>query len=403
MAGKMMRDSKPRKIVESTTLMDSIIIGNEKEIEKHVMNTLRIMKPHMNELGAALATPGPENRPVFTKVHERKFIDASGIHFDDITKAIKNCDAISDTFTTQTNEFYIMVSCLISYHYKNKTIINKMEIAKILNMYLALRIYKAAFGAFFPNYLPNPDVMAATIERLNSNRYNLKKYKTIFNTIAYIADSHFENFEDILRNSIDDNVTYYITNLYSRIKQMMRLIANMYYENHEKGIRQGTDNMQSENDEGETYLNDVENVSSLVAINSRKIYMSFVSDTVANPKILRQVCKSTGVSFSKMTLTINTMMSSREPLVEDLVVKMLGLYYSKGGKTVKSTKFISEMYNVYSVSNSADKQILDIKEILHQVMVKYSKSYLLTTHAGQISNLKKTLWLYIVIYAVEVL
>ena len=244
--------------------------------------------------------------------------------------------------------------------------------------------------------------MSATIEALGSNRFNVKKYKTMFNTIVYISESHYENFQDILENPIDDNIIYYISNLYGRIKLMMRVISRMYYENHKKGIRQGTDTLQSEGEDGEAYLNEVENISTLVAINSRKIYLSFVSDTVANPKILRNVCSLTKVSYSKMTITIGKILDAREPLIEQLLVKMLSSFYAKGGSVIKSSRFINAMVDIYKVSNSADTIILEIKELLDVLMKKYSKDYLSTSHAGQLSNLKKTLFLYLTLYAVDI-
>ena len=404
MSAKTSRDTVDRKnITHELVLHNGIIVKNLKTISNHTEDTLKLVSRHITDMGAAMATAGPEKRIVFTKVNEDAFVKSVGINPHDIDTAIKHCKIISSKFKTLSNPFYILMSAMISYHYKKKTMVGKVEYAKVLTLYLSLRIYKAAFGAFFPSYLPNPDVMAATIERLGSNRFNVKKYKTMFNTIVYISESHYENFQDILENPIDDNIIYYISNLYSRIKLMMRLISNKYYENHKKGIRQSTDTVQSEGDDGDTYLNDVENISTMVAINSRKIFMSFVSDTVASPKILKQVCSITNVSFSKMTITFNLILSKREQMVETLLVKMLSHYYMNGGKVIKSAKFVNSMVDIYKVSNSADETILEIKTILHELMTKYSKDYLKTSHAGQLSNLKKTIFLYIALYAVDVM
>ena len=392
-----------KKLQKTTTLVDYTIKNMDSKIIKSLPNVIRVIRPHITKLSSLMSTPGPEKRPVFTKIDEKKFIDSTGIPFRSVTNAISKCKLIKKTFITQTNEFFILSSLLIFFHYKNKTIYKKVEIGKVLNLYMGLRIYKNAFSSFFPNYLPNPDVMAATIEGLDSNRYNLKKYKTIYNTIVYIADSHYENFEEILKDPIDDNIIYYIINLYNRIKLMMRTIANLYYENHEKGVKQGTDVLLNETDDGETYLSEVENVSSLIVINSRKIYMSFISDNICNPKILRSVCKNTKISLSKMTITINKMIRSRDELIETLIIKILTYFYMNGGKQIKSTKFISMMYNVYSVSNTTNNTVLEIKEILDKLMRKYSKEYLQTNNVSSISNLKKTLFLYLIFYIVDIL
>lgn len=394
---------KRKKLQGTTTLVDMIINRNEKIIDKNVPKVINEMKKHIDELSSVLSTPGPENRPRFTRVHEENFIQSTGIRLNIITNAIKKCKMIDDNHLTRNNEFYILISLLISYHYRNNTEYKKVSVGRLLNLYLALRIYKTSFSLFFPYYVPNPEVMAATIERLNSNRFNIKKHKTVFNTIVYIADSHYENFQDIMQDPIDDNTLYYIQNLYNRIKLMMKTIANLYMENHKKGVREGISNLQSENDEGETYLNEVENISTLVSINSKKIYLSFVSDSVANPKILHAVCKKTKVSFSKMTITINKMIESRDPLLEMLIVKMLSHYYVSGGSVIKSTRFINAMVEAYSVSNTSDETIIAIKDLLDALMKKYSKTYLETNNVGSISCLKKTLLLYITLYSIDVL
>ncbi|MFW6047395.1 MAG: hypothetical protein ACOCP4_06405, partial [Candidatus Woesearchaeota archaeon] len=150
MSAKTSRNIIKRKNLHNTTvLVDEILRGNEKVIDKNVTNMVKMMRSHMNKLSSLMSTPGPEKRPVFTKIHEKEFIDSTGIKFDSVTKAIRKCDLIDEKFVTQNNEFYILISILIAYHYKKKSVINKNSLGKILTLYLALRIYKAAFGAFF--------------------------------------------------------------------------------------------------------------------------------------------------------------------------------------------------------------------------------------------------------------
>jgi len=404
MPAKTSRNIIERKNMKNTSfLYDGIVKNHKKEIDSSIDTSMRVISKHINDLGMMLATPGPEKRISFSKINEDNFIESVGIDISNITNSINECPLIKKHFLTYTNPFYILISNLISYHYKNKTTHNKIEIGKVFNLYLTLRIYKAAFGTFFPNYLPNPEAMAATIENLGSNRFNIKKYKTIFATLVYISESHYENFHDILETPIDDNILYYISNLYGRIKLMMRLISNKYYENHANGVRQGTDNLQEEGSDGDMYLKEIDNVSTLVAINSRKIYLYFVSDSVANPKILRSVCEITGVSFSKMCITVNKMLESREPMIESLLVKILSHFYSSGGTVIKSAKFVNHSIEIYKVSNSADQTIIEIKRLLDSIMNKYSESYKMTSHVGLLSNMRKTIYLYIILYACDVM
>ena len=403
MAAKTMRDTISRKLINTTVLRDNILKGNDKIIEEHTQNIIKVISPHISDISALMATPGPEKRISFTKVNEMDFINASGIPIESVNSGINNCKLISKTFLTYSNPFYILLSSLISYHYRNKTMNGTIEVAKLYTLYLSLRIYKVAFGTFFPNYVPNPETMAYTIENLESNRFNVKKYKTIFKTIIYISDTHYDNFKDILANPIDDNILYYISNLYGRIKQMMRLISNKYYENHEKGLKQGTDTLYSKGDEdSDDYLNNVENISSLITVNSRKIYYSFISDSVPNALILKNVCEQTGMSFSKMMITMSKVIDSKEPMIEELLIKMLSYFFLNGGTTIKSSKFINDMVACYTVSNSADENIISMKAILEKIMNKYSVEFLKSSHIAHKSMMRKCLFLYLVLFSVNV-
>lgn len=400
---KVMRDTIQRKNMHNTrTLVEGILKDNDKVIDKNVPLMLKTMGKHIDELSALMSTPGPEKRIKFNKEHELNFINSTGINIDDVNRSVKSCAKIQDNFNTLNNPFYVLSSVLSSYHYKKNTIYGKTEVSKMITVYLGLRIYKSAFATFFKHFEPNPDTMALTIDKLNSNRFNIKKYKTIYNTIIYIAQSHHDNFKDILEDSIDDNITYYIINLTNRIRFMMKLISNLYYENHEKGLKQTTDSVQAENDEGDKFLNDIQNVSTLILSNSRKIFMRLVSDVTSDPRILITVCKMTTTSESKFALTLNKMMHDKEPLLEKLIIKMLAYFYTTGNKNIKSQKFINVMYGVYSVSNSVDPRIIEIKDILHKIMHKYHDSYRQTNHAGMLSNLRKCLHLYITFYIVKV-
>jgi len=391
------------KTSTTTDLYDSILKPYLSVLNND--NTLKLIKtilPHHGELTAALSTPGPQNRPKFTVQHENVFIEASGISGDAIVNGISKCFQIKKNFLTLSNNFIILIVLLISYHYKKKTVVKNIDVAEFLTLYLGMRIYKTVFGQFWPHYLPNQEVMAATIEGLDSNRFLIKKYKSVYKVIEYISKTHYsENFTDKLDKPLDRNIIYYFQNLYNRIHLMMKGIANAYYENHDKGIKTGSTTIQSEDGEGDTYLNDNESVSSLITSLSRKIFLKFMSDTVANPKFLKIACAATGMSASKMQMTVNSMLAAKESLIEEIVVKMLTVFFTNGGKEVKSAKFISTMVEVYSVSNTANDIIKEVKDLLDKIMKKYSKVYLQTANVNTQSRLKKTLFLYIVLYIVD--
>jgi len=399
-SGDLTNDGKS----DASILFDTIIKPHMSVLNND--NTLKLMKsiiPHHGELAALMSTPGPQKKPRFTAVDEDNFIKASGISSDTVAKGIGQCCQIKSNFLTLNNRFMILIVLLIAYHYKKKTVIKDINVGEFLTIYLGLRLYKNTYGQFFKHYEPNADVMAATIDGLDSNRFLIKKFKSIYKTIEYISKTHYnENFTGKIEKPTDDNVLYYFQNLYNRIHLMMKGIANAYYENHKKGVKTGTATTQSDDEEGESYMNNVENVSSLITSMSRKIFLKFISDTVANPAFLKVACDVTGMSTSKMLMTVNKMLEGKEPLVENLIVKMLTHFFTSGGQTIQSAKFINEMIKAYKVSNTSSDLIKEIKDILDKIMKKYSKTYLQTSNVSTLSKLKFTLYIYIILYIVDV-
>ena len=403
-------DSKTKKSVAAVTtveasydLFDNIIKPNLQLLGGNsVIDMLKVINPHYTSLLNTMSTPGPQNRPSFSGVDESNFIKSTKIDEEIISEGIGKCLNIKSNFRTLNTKFIILCCLLIFLHNHRKTMIKTLNVAEFLTKYLGLRLYKTAFSTFWPQYPPNASIMTATIDSMDSNRFNIKKYKSIHGAVEYISVSHFENFKLLLDDSSDKNIIYYVLNLRNRIHLMVKGIANAYYENEEKGNSTGTTTVQGEDDEGDTYMNDVDNVSALITKKSRKIFLSFINDTVANPEILRVACAVTKISVSKMQITINQMLENKEPILEDVIVQMLSHWYTSGGDDIKSKKFIAEMTKVYSVSNSSNVYILKVKELLEKILEKYSATFLKSNNAQTRSYLKKTLWYYIVIYTVDV-
>ncbi len=404
MAKDHMKKERKRKIIGTTVLKDNIL--TEKNINAFKKNIKRFdsnINRHIMTMAKDLSTKGLNKRIRFTKINETEFIEESKFDTDTIKRGIRDCKLIEDDYITLTSPFYILISSLISYCSRNNFKYNKIDMVEKLTFYLVLRCYKVALGSSFPHFEPNEAVMEYTIEHLKSNRYSIKKYGTVYKTLKYISDSHVENFADVLSNPIDDNITYYIINAMNRTKQFVKVIAEEYYRNHkeQKGIE--IQNLESTNGEGEVYLESVDNISGAVMTNTRRVYMRFTSDTIPNPKILREATKQTSTSYSKMNITMSNIIADRDSRVEDIIKHSISYFYMNGGKQIKSAIFIKTMLDVYKISNTTDENILLIKDGLNDILNDHSAEYVKTSHVGSISNMKKCLFIYITLYTVNTL
>lgn len=280
----------------------------------------------------------------------------------------------------------------------------KESVSVLLSLYLAIKFYRMGFQNSFPQVDPNPQIMeAAMTDLMTSKRLSIKKYKTIFGVVNYIARSHYKNFQHRLDDPNDYNVTYYITNLLTRVKSIVNSMAKAYYKYQKAGIKQSTDQDMIEDENGDVYLNDnIENISKTIASNTRKYFTSFCSEITADRKALELATNISKISYYKSTITINSIISSKEPLVEELMMNMFSYFFLTGGKKIKSKEFTIKMEKIFATSNSVDKNIIAAKDILHKIMNKYSKEYVKTNNVSTISNMKKTLFLYIVFYILRV-
>ncbi len=392
-----------KNVVGTKHLYDNVLSPeNVKLIEKNIPKTLKIMKKHIIDMGSDLSTKGPEKRIKFNKTHEIEFIESTGVDIESIKTGIKDCEIIREIFVTMNNPFYSLISLMIAHFYNNDIKVGKIEVAKTLNLYLTIRAYKARFGTSFP-YPPSSEVMDYTITHLKNNKYNIRKHGTMFKTLVYLSDSHYDNFSDVLENNIDDYVIYYVSNIYNRVSRMLVTIAREFFKNHDAGKGTGIDKMQNENGEGETYLETADNVSNLIAINSRKIYLNFIADSIVSPKILKNACNNTRTSYSKMMITMGKILESKDEEIEKIFIVILSYYYTNGGKVIKSPQFITDMIEMYKTSNTTNDYIKELKDLLGIMMDKYSEQYRLTSRASTLSDMKKTLFLYLVYYAVNTL
>ena len=65
--------------------------------------------------------------------------------------------------------------------------------------------------------------------------------------------------------------------------------------------------------------------------------------------------------------------------------------------SVGSKKFFSYVYEIYSKSNTKDKTVLDIKDILDVFLNKHSNKYSKTERAATKGAYRKALYLYFVL------
>jgi hypothetical protein len=206
---------------------------------------------------------------------------------------------------------------------------------------------------------------------------------------------------DSIKNPIDFNLQYFITNMVNRLNYLIKSIAQEFYKYRDSGKDAVIQNIQSENEEGDTFLNIPESISNDIAIITRKLIIKINSDNTADDFCLSLACKQTKGNKEKIKISINNMIENDldqlGTLIKDILAYYLGsLKQSK--KTIKSAKFLTLVKKIVSISNCTDPFVIEIKKILDDLLTKNSEEYRKTNRMGTLSVLKNTVFYYIVNY-----
>lgn len=276
-----------------------------------------------------------------------------------------------------------------------------MDVALILNY----KFFTSRLSRHF-RYPADPDVAAAVYASL-SRKFDIK--------VAGNWNAYFNNrCEDILSergihhktfvNMSDDigGVRYAISDIQGRIREMLKLIANIHYQMNERGVKISSTSSVMEYD-GEAVLKD--------RVKSISVYGRYLLSVLPEPRafikpVLVQIIATKLVPTmppKQFDLVLESLSkhsvgreSSRvEKLVNDTLIHAFNYLYSNR-QIIRNTNdlafILTRLRGTYSSSRSTDQQLLKLRKDMEAFVQESTK----TRHAGNISSVRTGVLLYIV-------
>jgi hypothetical protein len=247
---------------------------------------------------------------------------------------------------------------------------------------------------------PSPDVMDYTIENL-SKKFLLKKVNNIFDIIEHYSKTNIEYQEHRLMRGADIDYVYYCTSLETRLSGFMKSLATQFYKNKENNNRTQTETASRKDEEGEFFVGQTSNVSSILESTVRKILIKFVSDTVIDQTILNYACSKTNFSKSKFTIIVGKIRESADVKLQYVLTNIIMYYLTytkKDISSIRSKEFINTMFNLYSISNTKNDIVLKIKELLEDIIKTNSENILKEGNKNMLDRVKTSLYFYLVLF-----
>lgn len=384
-----MIDSKSKELVNGLYPKVENALKNPDKVKVYKSNIDKYMAKNINSYSSA----GPSTRPTLSPTDYTNFYNIFGFtekEIKDVLKKIKGNGG--DTGKYFNNPYNVAIVLSIRYFSikKNKDMVNTGL------MYINTSIYQYMFHKYYPTFEPNEAVMAYTIANL-SQKFKIKKFGTILATLTDITTICYETHKERIEQGTDLAIAKFINDAASRMNSFMRKLANEYNENYKEQRYLQTD----KDDFSEENYYEADNDSFVIERLSNKVLTSLVVNG-PDRKLITLAANNSNVSVNMLQTAIMTLISeNHRDDIKTIIECLLSLYLNDNPdpsvsiKDVGTNKFYVYCIKVYRESNTNNKNIILIKEILDRWIEEIDLKKKVSTVAS-LRNYRKAIFTFFV-------
>jgi hypothetical protein len=241
--------------------------------------------------------------------------------------------------------------------------------------------------------------MDYTINNL-SNKYDIKKCGNLFKALFKLASVCNNTYKDYFTLFSDRHIIEYIMNLRTRINNFVKEIKDAYQKNKESGKYLNYD---QESKTQDNYY-ETDNASFVIDRLSSKVtnYVTTNGVDVKTSDLAAQLCD---VSRSAIRDALEKILKTENSEIKELVSILLQQYLVEEKCPVEgigSKNFITICLKIYGKSNTNDKNVIRLKEILDKWLQMNCERYQKTERAATKNNLRKAIYMYFVLITQKV-
>ena len=369
------------------TFLKQLYPNVEKNLKTKSFQFVSEINRYIDSQTSVLSLPGPSKRLYFLPLEKNNICRHMGISLDDCKYALEHTP-LQDQWYKSNVPFNIACAMAIRFYTINK---REKELTMALTA-LGLSMYAGQQVHFFP-YEPNENIMNYTINNL-SNKFKIKQLGNILRAIQYTVKSAHSTYAKDIANGTDEDVRKYITRIATCIKQFVKNIASEFYEVKDKGLYMNTQT----DDYSEENYRITSNNSLAISRIAENISLKVVSQPIQHSRA-EMVARARQISVSALKNAINEILKRYDDEIRELIQLILQLFLEDGSRQprmIKSKLFYEYCYNIYLKSNTTDKSIIRIKELLDKWLSEVSENYTRTERAATKNNFRCALYLYFV-------
>lgn len=357
--------------------------------KKNMKAINNLIDSYIDKNTEVLYASSPSYRLFFSEERERKPIyDMFSITPKMIEDLLDKIPTVNKSWEVQNNTFYNLMTMII------RDLVKRNEKYTFQNclMFLSMYMYSTLQYKYF-RFLPNEDIMNYTINNIN-NKFLLKSLGSIYKTLEHTMLVNHDKYKTGLLKGNDDDILGYFVNLRIRLNNLLNHIKDKYETNRKNKNYLSHD---SENNDSENYREN-DNISTDISRIVNNTSLKFFTNSI-DSKLVRISAEATNTDKMSLQISLDNIRDNETKVVKELISLILQIYLGENSiDSIRSKKFVTSTILIYSKSNTNDKRVIRIKEILEELLVSYSDKYSHMKGVTAKINYKKAVFIYMTLF-----
>ena len=377
----------------STIIIDSLYNQVETALSKkeNVSKLKTELDKYLSANTDKYSTQGPVKRPIFNNDQIESFIKTCGLDRKEVMSVIGKTKAIDPNWKIMNNPMNVTLALATRYFAKT----NSSEGKVLAISYTIVFMYPSLHFKYF-KYEPNEALMAYTINNL-SNKFKIKQQGYLWITLLDIVNKCYELHKNNLIKGEDRTFILYIQDVKTRLNSFMKKISNEFYRNEKEGKYL---NIEHESFDEENYF-ESDNNSYAIDRLTNKVVTSLVVNG-GDMKLIELAAKMNNVSVNQFRSYIQTMINEKQRAdIKAITESILFLFLFSDNQhfkveDVRSNQFLLYCLGLYKKSNTSNRNIIKIKDILDKWLDELGLLEK-TSNDGTINDYRRALFSFFVL------
>lgn len=336
----------------------------------------------------SLSAIGPTKIILFTDYEKNFIYELIGVTPKQVKDAKNKSKDIKNEGRNMADPFKCLMTMIVRYF----SLKGMAETTRLAVFYVGCALYPSLFTKYW-RYPPNEQVMEYTINNL-SNKYKIKQLGNLMAALDDLAYGAYALHKEKIEAGLDTGVVLFILSIQARMNSFLKQISNEWYKNYQSGKYLESEFESTDDD------NFREAESSMHVINQivDKISLKLV---IEGPpmKIVTLAAKNNQVSVNELRNYLNLMIVNDnideiKKVIESILVLFLYDEHNTS-RDINSDKFLIYCLDTYKRSNTTNKNIVEIKEILDTWLDRLD-IYKKTQRTATINSFRRALYMFFV-------